>query len=217
MTAVDVLELLIALVVSSVLLGVIAWSVWWLDRYDREPLHLMAAAFGWGAVAAPLLCLAIGPALSSTVPGLMTPTTTMVLAAPMIEELAKALGVLLISWRSGEFDNPTDGIVYGAAAGLGFAATENAAYCLAGSIGSGGLVSLVLQRVIASAGVHALASSAFGGFVGAAALSRTGVRRVAWTGVGLMVAIVMHVGWNLMLVSAGEHGPRCPAPHVSGS
>ena len=47
--------------------------------------------------------------------------------APLIEEPAKAL-CLLALYRSREFDNATDGFVYGAAAGLGFGMTENFFY-----------------------------------------------------------------------------------------
>src|SRR5262249_52130211 len=43
------------------------------------------------------------------------------ISAPIAEEIAKALGVLLIFWLlRAEFDNMRDGIVYGALVGLGF-------------------------------------------------------------------------------------------------
>jgi RsiW-degrading membrane proteinase PrsW (M82 family) len=207
MTGLEVLELLVALGVSAGILVAIAWTVWWLDRYDREPVHLMLAAFAWGAVAAPVVCVVIGPVLTTIGAGTPASEAMMVLGAPIIEELAKAIGVLLIAWRSGDFDNPTDGLVYGAAAGLGFATTENAAYCLGAAGGSAALVPLVLQRVVGSAGLHALASSAFGGFVGVAALSRGRLRRVAWVCVGVVVATLLHVAWNAALVRAGLAGP----------
>ncbi len=165
----------------------------------------MAAAFVWGAVAAPVACILVGPALGRLSGG--DPTSTMVLAAPVVEEIAKAVGVLLIAWRSGEFDNPTDGLVYGAAVGLGFAATENAAYCLAGAGGTTGILPLVMRRIVASAGLHALASSVFGGVVGVAMLARGVGRRVGWVTLGLAVATTLHVGWNAVLVTAGEAGP----------
>jgi len=205
MTAAEVLELLLALSVSSVVMAGIVWIVWWLDRYDREPLHLMLAAFAWGAVAAPMLCVALGPFLAGLAG--VRPPSGAALLAPFLEEVAKAIGVALIAWRSGEFDNPTDGLVYGAAAGLGFAATENAAYCLAGTGGDAAVLPLVIRRIVGSAGLHALASSAFGGLVGVAVIARGFGRRIGWTALGLAVATAMHIGWNAVLVSARETGP----------
>jgi RsiW-degrading membrane proteinase PrsW (M82 family) len=205
MTVATALELFVAVSVSSVLLAAIVWSVWWLDRYDREPLVLMAAAFGWGAVAAPVTCILLGPAVHAAFPTVIPMETTLAVAAPLLEELAKSIGIVLIAWRSREFDNATDGIVYGAATGLGFAATENAAYCLAGAATDVDLLSLVVQRVVASAGLHALASSAFGGFVGAASLMRAGLRRASWVVVGFAVAAAMHVGWNALVMTVWRH------------
>ncbi len=205
MTTADVLELVLALTVSSVVLAGIVWTVWWLDRYDREPLHLMLAAFAWGAVAAPVVCVAIGPMLGRLSGDRLMAAVALV--PPFVEEVAKALGVALIAWRSGEFDNPTDGLVYGAAAGLGFAATENAAYCLAGAGGTDAVLPLVLRRIVGSAGLHALASSAFGGLVGVAVTSRGRGRRLVSVALGLVVATLLHVAWNAALATAGATGP----------
>jgi protease PrsW len=47
-------------------------------------------------------------------------------AAP--EEAVKILVIVAVSWRRRAFADPMDTVVYGAAAGLGFAAYENLAY-----------------------------------------------------------------------------------------
>src|SRR3954449_7060283 len=47
-------------------------------------------------------------------------------AAP--EEIVKILVIVAVSWRRRPFADPMDTVVYGAAAGLGFAAYENLAY-----------------------------------------------------------------------------------------
>ena len=53
--------------------------------------------------------------------------------APIAEEIAKALGVVLIFWLlRAEFDNMRDGIVYGALVGLGFNWFEAALYVAQG-------------------------------------------------------------------------------------
>ena len=48
-----------------------------------------------------------------------------VIIAPIIEELSKALGLRLIKNQIFELE---DGLIYGAVAGFGFAATENLIY-----------------------------------------------------------------------------------------
>src|SRR5947208_7460320 len=62
------------------------------------------------------------------------------IVAPIVEEAAKGLGV-----RAGrpEIQKLLDGLVYGAAAGLGFSATENLFYGIARLLESGPTASLV--------------------------------------------------------------------------
>ncbi len=92
------------------------------DRYEREPLALVAYCFGWGAfigIAAAILNSVI------TVPYLGAG------GAGFVEEPLKILGVYLIAksrFIKSEFNDHLDGMVYGAAAGAGFAGLENFFY-----------------------------------------------------------------------------------------
>ncbi len=52
------------------------------------------------------------------------------------EEFFKLLVILLYASKSSAFDEPMDGIVYGAAAALGFATIENVFYVLDGGLGT---------------------------------------------------------------------------------
>jgi RsiW-degrading membrane proteinase PrsW (M82 family) len=45
--------LLAAMSVSATVLLIVIALVWWIDRYDREPLHLVVMVYLWGASAAP--------------------------------------------------------------------------------------------------------------------------------------------------------------------
>jgi RsiW-degrading membrane proteinase PrsW (M82 family) len=199
-SAFEIVVLITALSVSTTLLVLVVAAVWWFDRYDREPLHLVAGVFLWGALVAPVLSVAgsslIGVALDS-------PTVFMVGGVgPIIEELTKAFGIVLIVMLSKEFDNPTDGVVYGTASGLGFAVTENALYA---TVGTGvwqadATLALVLGRTAMSAGVHALASATFGGCLGFAYLSRGRLERASWVFGGMIGAVALHAGWNLLLL-----------------
>ena len=200
MTLFDIAALLAALALSTGFLVAVVAAVWWFDRYDREPLHLVAAIFVWGALAAPVLAVAGASALGAA---LSLGTTAMVgWLGPLLEEMAKAMGVVLVVILSKEFDNPTDGLVYGTASGLGFAVTENLVYAAAGAGGialQDGLM-LVVVRTAMAAGIHAVSSAAFGGCLGFAYLSRNRAERAVWSLIGLIVAAAIHSGWNLMLL-----------------
>jgi len=208
---------LTSLAVSSILLVGVLAAVWWFDRYDREPLHLVIIVFLWGAVAAPPLAISV-EALVEAVTGLVggghvAGLVGTVGLGPAVEELLKAVGVLSVVAMSRQFDNPTDGIVYGTAVGLGFALTENVLYGLSGMLGGmgGGVVQLVIGRTLFSAGVHALSSAAFGGLLGVAYLSRSWRCRVLWLLLGGLAAVALHTAWNALVVWLSIDGPSSAA------
>ena len=58
---------------------------------------------------------------------LTTLIAAVLMIAPIVEEIAKALFLLYIISKK-DFDNITDGLVYGAAIGLGFGMSENIFY-----------------------------------------------------------------------------------------
>jgi protease PrsW len=96
---------------------------------------VFAAAFLWGGCIATALALPFNTAFflfvdtivaqEPAIREMLGPDAAMLLAAPIsapiAEEIAKALGVLLLFWLlRAEFDNMRDGIVYGAVVGLAF-------------------------------------------------------------------------------------------------
>lgn len=112
--------------------------------------------------------------------------------APFVEELSKLFAVRKARFQIDEFE---DGLIYGAAAGLGFAATENILYewefALAGELGSFAL--LVVVRSLSSTILHASASAIAGYGLGRIYL------RSNYAGAFLMVlgAIGLHALFNL--------------------
>jgi len=203
-----------AVVVSTGLLLIVVALVWWLDRYDREPLHLVAAVFLWGASVAPTVSFTAVAAIDRFVQGSIPAESLGLIGisffSPFVEETIKAIGVLLVVLLTDKFDNPTDGVVYGTAVGLGFAVTENFFFALgaiAESTGTGGILILVGGRTLLSAGVHALSGAAFGGFLGYAVLSPKRRVRLGWSLVGLALAIALHSAWNTALLYVGPFSP----------
>lgn len=219
MSLAGALILLASLVVSTAILLIVVVLVWYLDRYDREPIHMVAAVFLWGGAVAPTLSVLAFLALDRIWTFSGPPMSSLALtglATPLVEEAAKALGVLLVVFLTRNFDNPTDGFVYGTAVGLGFAVTENYLYGVGSaagmSLGTGAVLTLSFGRTVFSAGVHALSSATFGGFVGHAVLTRKRWQRGAWIATGLVAAAVLHGSWNSMLMLVGpfdaEGDPR---------
>jgi len=207
------LVLLAALAVSAAILLIVVALVWWVDRYDREPLHLVVMVFLWGASAAPLISVTLFGLLDRLLGGIEATTTGIMiglgLLTPLVEELSKGVAVVLVVVFSSKFDNPTDGVVYGTAVGLGFAVSENVIYGVSAGVhlhSAAGILVLVGGRTLLSAGVHAVSSAAFGGFLGHAVMSGRLPAKVMWTATGLMVAIVLHGSWNLSLLRFGPVG-----------
>lgn len=203
MTAPEPAVVSLSLGVTGVFLAAVVLLVWWVDRYDREPWRLVLSVFLWGMVVAPALVTAAGGMI--VVIGSDAGFSFLVAfgVAPLVEELAKGLGILLIVMFSQHFDNPTDGLVYGTAVGLGFAVTENLFYGFSSGplLNQGEAVSLVLNRTLFTAGVHALASSAVGAGLGFGRTSGRRRRSFGWAVLGLVVAVALHGGWNAAVVN----------------
>ena len=213
MSLTTVLIAFAAMVVSTGLLLIVIALVWWLDRYDREPLHLVAAVFLWGASVAPTVSIITVAALERMLAGSIPVASLELIGisffSPVVEESIKAIGVVLIVLFTDKFDNPTDGLVYGTAVGLGFAVTENIVFAL-GAISEPGetaILILVGGRTLLSAGVHALSSAAFGGLLGHAVLSRKRAARLGWLFAGLALAFGLHSAWNTALLYVGPFSP----------
>lgn len=197
MMAFDSVALLFALLVATALLAVVVIAVWWIDRYDREPWPLVLAVFLWGMIVAPAFMIAVGGVIS----GIDLGIPVHFVMAPLTEEMIKGLGILLIVLFSQHFDNPTDGLVYGTAVGIGFAVTENALYGIwsASALNQDQALSLIFGRTLFTSGIHALSSAALGAGLGFGRTSGTRLRAIAWGVLGLLVAVALHGGWNIAL------------------
>lgn len=180
-------------------------GVRWIDRWDPEPRGALAFAFLWGAGMSVAVTLLVGPtvtamltlALDGTAPDVVGP----VFQAPLVEELAKGIGVLILVFsRRSHFDGPVDGIVYAGTVGAGFAFTENILYfgsAIADPAGLGGLLTVFVMRGLFSPFAHVMFTAALGLVLGlAAARGRsTGRLLLAFAG-GLVPAIAGHMLWN---------------------
>jgi RsiW-degrading membrane proteinase PrsW (M82 family) len=166
--------LLAGLLPTMIYVGLLYWS----DRYEKEPLHLLLAAFFWGAI--PALVVAVTVRLFFNLPvDLLGPEAIEAVRAgivtPLIEEGLKAIAVLYIARRFRlEFNNVLDGIIYGAMVGFGFAMTGNmVSYLGAFALrGFAGLSSTIFVQGVLYGVNHALYTAVFGAGLGYSMLSQ---------------------------------------------
>jgi protease PrsW len=193
-----------------------------LDLYEREPIAICAVMFLWGAIVAAILASLGNTALQGELPRDVDAVLGPAISAPVVEEVAKGLALVLAflasRWagrRFGlfEFDGVTDGIVYGAAVGIGFAFTEDLYYFFrearASSVGDALSVFVDRRDFLGPAMLrHAIWTATFGAGLGLATWSRTWWGRVGWPALGLVLAMAMHAVNNglINVVLAVEYG-----------
>lgn len=122
-----------------VLLVALAPCVFWLwliykgDKYKPEPKSLIIRTFLFGlGIAIPVAFLETFLYRGSTAGNLSLSTAAYLsfVVAGVTEEIAKFLVVRIGVYPSAHFEEPTDGLVYAAAAALGFASLENVVYLI---------------------------------------------------------------------------------------
>jgi protease PrsW len=138
---------LIGLLLAALLSTVSVLILRYLDRRERESPWLFAIAILWGALIATGLALPLNTGIIAAVGRWLNqypeigeflgPHGAMLLgaplAAPVVEEATKALGVILFfALLRAEFDNMRDGFVYGALVGVGFNLVEAPLYVAQG-------------------------------------------------------------------------------------
>ncbi len=180
-----------------------------LDRNEKEPWRLVLVAAVWGAVAATSLAIWGETlwdffAVRLLVPGPGFDAST-AYSAGIFEELAKGIAlVLLYLAMRNEFDDVVDGIVYGAAVGLGFNFMESIGYMthlysvFAGE-GQGAAAAAVQwygRQVLGLFLGHATYTALIGAGLGIARQLARPRQRVLAIGCGFLAAIAAHFAWD---------------------
>jgi RsiW-degrading membrane proteinase PrsW (M82 family) len=180
------------------------------DLYEREPLSVLALMAVWGGTIALALAVIGNAAFDRSLPRPVDAVFGAAITAPIVEESAKGAALLaaflVSSWankRYGllKFDGLTDGLLYGAAVGLGFAFVEDILYFVNSSylhgVGAGMKVFLLRTSFLKlNMLLHPLATGAFGAGLGLATWSRTRLGRFGFPVIGLTVAMLTHAVWN---------------------
>src|SRR3954469_2173509 len=198
--------LLLGLIAATIPVPFYILLVLWIDRYEAEPLWLLATAFLWGATIAAFssfLINSIGGALVTHIFDEATGSAFgAVISAPIVEESSKGLALfILFFWKKDEFDGIVDGIVYASMVALGFAMTENIKYYAQAALGGGSsLTGIVIVRGMLSPFAHPLFTSMTGIGLGWARQTNNRFVKFVMPIAGLGLAMALHATWNLSAV-----------------
>jgi len=188
----------------------------WLDRYDPSPLWIIIVSFLWGAGVATSGALVVNTQATHLFEEWgVAEDLVAVLVAPFIEELLKAaFPLLLFAFYRKAFTGIIDGIVYCGLSATGFAMVENILYLgghgFAGesekgyAAGAFAVTAIFILRVPLTGFAHPLFTSLTGIGLGIAARSPSRTVRVVAPLTGLLAAMMLHGGWNLMATLARD-------------
>jgi RsiW-degrading membrane proteinase PrsW (M82 family) len=172
--------------------GLLALGIW-LDRFEPEPVWLLARTFLWGA--------GVAVFISGIVNGVIWLAygkfVVTVIGAPLFEEAMKGLAVLhVFRWRREHLNGVTDGIVYALFVGLGFAVVENVQYYGAAIEESSTMLAITVGvRGLLTPLMHPFCTMFTGVGLGLV-VSRRGAVRWIVPLAGYCLAASMHALWN---------------------
>ncbi|SFB80304.1 Membrane proteinase PrsW, cleaves anti-sigma factor RsiW, M82 family [Halobiforma haloterrestris] len=184
---------------SIVPAALLAAFIWRTDITSEEPLTLLVATFVLAilfATFAALINSVMRPRFQTL--SLIGPVLFFYLIVGPVEEAVKLLAVRVFAYRSDTFDAVVDGAVYGAVAGLGFAAIENAIY-ISGTVAEAeaGLFAaatgITTVRALAGPG-HVIYSAIAGYYLGLAKFNPQHAGPIVAK--GLLVAAFVHATYN---------------------
>ncbi|MGI9823351.1 PrsW family intramembrane metalloprotease [Agromyces sp. Marseille-Q5079] len=202
--------LVVGTLLALVPLTIVLLAIRWIDRWEPEPRWALWFAFLWGAAVSVAIALIVDTGVQLALAFATTgPDDAMqaVVQAPLVEEVAKGIGVLLLfTFSRSHFDGPVNGLVYAATVAAGFAFTENILYFGSSLIEGGGaaLGATFVVRGLFSPFAHVLFTICTGVAVGLGARRTRGPGILVWFLGGLACAIALHALWNGSLTFADD-------------
>ncbi len=216
----------VATILAITLFTLYAVPFWWfisaMDFMEREPPLLLATALAWGAMVATTSAMPGNRALLDLTAKLVSPDFAMAwgpaIASPFIEEMLKALGLVMIALVARkQINSVLDGMVYGALIGLGFQVVENVFYSLnsvemanAGDRAGPVIATFFLRGFLAGLWSHTLFSALAGAGIAWFLVRTDRPRWQRWGAValGLGLAWGTHFIWNspLLVDGLGQRG-----------
>lgn len=197
---------IVAGILAVVPLVIVLLGISWIDRWEPEPRGALLFAFLWGAAASIAIALIFDLGVQIVAVAVGAPDgfwslfLSLVVQAPVVEEVGKGIGLLLLFWVvRRHFDGAVDGVVYGAMIAVGFAFIENIQYfglAIGEAQGPGEVGEVFLMRGLMSPFAHVMFTACTGIIVGLASRRASAFGIVGWFLLGVLPAILLHAFWN---------------------
>ena len=184
-------------------LPALLWLRFWLreDGDHPEPKAMITLSFLGGMVAVGL-AYPLQKFVVSFIP-IEENTFLLLFLWAAIEEVAKLLMFFLIAYRSADFDEPMDALIYLITVALGFSALENTLFLIDPISAGHGIMAVILgnYRFIGASLLHVICNATIGVFLGMAFFQNMRERRHAiWAGLG--IAILLHTAFNFSIMKS---------------
>ena len=161
------------------------------NQMDTEPRRTLLHAFIFGAIITfPVLFIQF---ILKEEQAFSNPFMINVVFTSSIEEFVKWLVILSVILRHIEFDDPYDGVLYGAAVSLGFATVENILYLLSFGIDQ------AFMRAILPVSSHALFGVVMGYYYGKGKFTSEVIQK-NYIALALFAPIGLHIIYNSILM-----------------
>lgn len=161
------------------------------DEYDSEPISVVFRAFIFGALLVfPIMFIQYVLDAENIV---QSEFVHAFFSISLLEEFFKWFILIYTVYQHVEFDEPYDGIVYGAAVSLGFATAENIFYLVANGLET------AVGRALLPVSSHALFGVIMGYYLGKGKFSSISKRK--WLIFSLLFPFILHGVYDYILIA----------------
>ena len=191
-------------------LAIVVSVLLFIDRFEPEPLGMKLAALAWGGGVSIFFGImgneyvqySVTEQTGDEVQGIIF---SVVVGAPVVEELLKGLGVLVIVWaRRTHISSAIDGLVYAGFAACGFLVVEDFTYFVRAVLTDGDLGQIFFQRVVMGVFGHVMYTSCMGWATGwAVTRARSTAAGCGAVALGWFTGMLLHATWNGTAVLSG--------------
>ena len=187
---------IVVLISAAIAPGLALLSYFYLrNEMSTEPRKTLLQAFIYGAlITFPIMFIQY---VMQEEHAITNEVISTVIVASTLEEFFKWLVIFVVILRHVDFDDPYDGILYGAAVSLGFASVENVLYLLAFGIDQ------ALIRAILPVSSHALFGVVMGYYFGKGKFSRQ-MRAKELFALALFGPLGLHICYNAIFLLEGN-------------
>jgi protease PrsW len=161
------------------------------DRYDSEPFSMVLRVFIFGAMLVfPIMFIQYVLQVEGI---FVADVLKAFIATSLLEEFFKWFVLFYIVYQHVEFDEPYDGIIYGASVSLGFATVENILYLFANG------VEFAFARALLPVSSHALFGVIMGYYMGKGKFSNR--NKISFVIISLLLPFVLHGIYDFILLT----------------